>query len=130
MITTNLIKRLRVNKEMTQARLAKLCGVSQATVAMWEKGICFPKAEKLSQVSRALEDMADYFAVATLDEALELKQAGIAKPVMILGYTSPSEYPELLEADVTITPRESPRNGKSSPDSASGCAKSLLPIAS
>ena len=52
------------------------------------------------QVSRALEDMADYFAVATLDEALELKQAGIAKPVMILGYTSPSEYPELLEADV------------------------------
>ena len=52
------------------------------------------------QVSRALEDMADYFAVATLDEALELKEAGIAKPVMILGYTSPREFPELLAADV------------------------------
>lgn len=65
MITTNLIKRLRVNKEMTQARLAKLCGVSQATVAMWEKGICFPKAEKLSQVSLALEcDVRDLLQMA------------------------------------------------------------------
>lgn len=55
MVPINQIKRLRVNKEMTQAQLAKLCGVTQGTVAMWEKGICFPKAEKISTVALALE---------------------------------------------------------------------------
>lgn len=53
-IPINLIKKLRVNKEMTQVELAKLCGVSQGTVAQWEKGICFPKAEKICAVARAL----------------------------------------------------------------------------
>lgn len=49
-----MIKKLRVNKEMTQAQLAVLCGVTQGTVAAWEKGICFPKAEKIPSVARAL----------------------------------------------------------------------------
>jgi transcriptional regulator with XRE-family HTH domain len=42
-IHINLIKKLRVNKEMTQKELAEACGVSQGTVAQWEAGICFPK---------------------------------------------------------------------------------------
>ena len=39
---------------MTQAELAKLCGVSQGSVAQWEKGGSFPKAEKLPALARAL----------------------------------------------------------------------------
>lgn len=39
---------------MTQVELAKFCGVSQATVAQWEKGVCFPKAAKLPALARAL----------------------------------------------------------------------------
>ena len=35
------------------------------------------------------------FAVATIGEALELREAGIKLPVMILGYTSP-EYAEII----------------------------------
>ena len=54
MISINLIKKLRVNKEMTQVELAKACGVSQGTVAQWEKGLCFPKAEKISTLSCVL----------------------------------------------------------------------------
>ena len=54
MISINLIKKCRVNQEMTQSQLAKACGVTQGTVAMWEKGICFPKAEKIMSVARAL----------------------------------------------------------------------------
>ena len=55
MIHINLIKKLRVNKEMTQAQLAEACGVSQGTVAQWEKGICFPKAGRIQAISRVLE---------------------------------------------------------------------------
>ena len=52
------------------------------------------------QVSRALQDLADYYAVAALEEPLELREAGIEKPILILGYTSPSAFAELLAADV------------------------------
>ncbi len=38
---------------------------------------------------------ADAFAVACLAEAVELREAGIAKPLLILGYTAP-EYAEML----------------------------------
>lgn len=54
-IHINQIKRLRINKELTQQELAKACGVTQGTVALWEKGICFPKAEKIPALSKALE---------------------------------------------------------------------------
>ena len=40
---------------MTQSQLAAACGVSQGTVAQWEKGICFPKAGKSPAISRILE---------------------------------------------------------------------------
>lgn len=54
MIQINLIKKLRVNKELTQKELGEACGVSQGTVAQWEKGICFPKAGKIPALSRVL----------------------------------------------------------------------------
>lgn len=55
MALINLIKKLRVNKEMTQAQLAIACGVTQGTIAQWEKGIAFPKAGKIPTLCRVLE---------------------------------------------------------------------------
>ena len=46
---------MRVLKEMTQTELADACGVSQGTVAQWEKGICFPKADKIPTISMVLD---------------------------------------------------------------------------
>ena len=43
------------------------------------------------QVSRVLEELgADYLAVSSLDEAKELRRAGIQAPILILGHTPPS----------------------------------------
>lgn len=48
------------------------------------------------QVSRLLQDVgADYLAVSCLDEALELRRAGITMPVLVLGHTPP-EYSRLV----------------------------------
>ena len=55
------------------------------------------------EVGKYLEDKADYFAVATLEEAEELRESGIRLPVLILGYTSPSQYHRLVRADITQT---------------------------
>ena len=48
------------------------------------------------RVAQLLEsEGADYLAVSCLDEALELREAGIRMPVLILGHT-PEKYTELL----------------------------------
>ncbi len=43
------------------------------------------------------EDFMYGFAVATEEEAMELVEAGISKPVVILGYTFPYAYEEMAE---------------------------------
>ena len=54
------------------------------------------------RVAETLEQAgADYLAVACLSEALELREAGIRMPILILGHT-PAEYAEVL-ADHMIT---------------------------
>ena len=53
-------------------------------------------------VARRLVELgADYLAVACLDEAAELRRAGITAPILILGYTPPELAAEAVELDVT-----------------------------
>lgn len=52
------------------------------------------------EVGRALDDLADYYAVAFLDEGIELRKAGIDKPILILGYTDPSDYMDLMRWNI------------------------------
>lgn len=52
---------------------------------------------------RLVELGADYLAVACLDEAAELRRAGIAAPILILGYTQPELAGEVVALDVTQT---------------------------
>ena len=55
-------------------------------------------------VAKKLEELgAEYLAVACLGEAIELRQAGIKAPILILGGTPGQFAPELLHYDVTQT---------------------------
>ena len=54
------------------------------------------------QIGRELEKM-DYvfgYAVATAEEALILRHAGLGKPILILGYTFPYCYADLIRQDI------------------------------
>ena len=42
------------------------------------------------------------FAVATAEEAFELREAGITKPILILGYTFKEDYQRLISLDVRM----------------------------
>ncbi len=53
-------------------------------------------------VSKLLADDADYFGVATIEEALELRGAGILKPVLILGTLSYKHFDEAVQNDITV----------------------------
>ncbi|NOU92984.1 alanine racemase [Paenibacillus sp. LMG 31456] len=55
------------------------------------------------EVSReALRCGVEYIAVAFLDEGLELRQAGITAPILVLGYTPPEGLEAAWEYDITV----------------------------
>ncbi len=43
---------------------------------------------------------ADFFAVSNLDEALEIRDAGIEEPILILGYTPPDRCKDLAQGEI------------------------------
>lgn len=51
----------------------------------------------------ALENGADYLGVASLDEAIELRNSDINAPILVFGYTSPKDGGKLLEYDIMQT---------------------------
>ena len=54
------------------------------------------------QVSRFLEELgADYLAVSSIDEAVELRHNGINMPILILGHTPKEEVSELIKNNIT-----------------------------
>lgn len=53
-----------------------------------------------AKVAADLEPMVDFFGVATLEEGLELREHGIQKPVLCLGYISPGQYKEMIEGGI------------------------------
>ena len=56
------------------------------------------------QVSRKLEELgADYLAVSSLDEARELRHAGIQAPLLVLGHTPPELTAQLIQYNITQT---------------------------
>lgn len=55
------------------------------------------------EVAGAIDDMTDYYGVAFIDEAIELRQAGVEKPILILGHTDDSCFDELIKYDITQT---------------------------
>lgn len=54
-------------------------------------------------LSKFLEDKVDYFAVATADEAIELRNSGIQKPILILSYTHTDDNEILIKNDISMT---------------------------
>ena len=71
-------------------------------------------------VARALESRADYFAVATGPEAINLRENGITKPILILGFVAYEEYEDLINNDVDLVIFD-----KESADAVSEAAKKI-----
>lgn len=55
------------------------------------------------ELSKFLESKVDYFAVATTDEAIELRNSNIKKPILILSYTHSDDNDILIENDISMT---------------------------
>ena len=50
-----------------------------------------------------LKDIVDFFAVACMEEAMELRRNGVTLPILILAYTHPSCYEEAIREGIRLT---------------------------
>lgn len=57
-----------------------------------------PLAQEMEQ-----DDRVSGFAVATVEEGVILRRAGIQKPVLVLGYTFPEEYETMVQEEIRAT---------------------------
>lgn len=51
-------------------------------------------------VARLLEPLCGFFGVSSMAEALQLRRAGLTKPILILGYTPPEAYPAAVREGI------------------------------
>lgn len=54
------LKELRIEKNLTQEKLAKLIGMSKMTVSHWERGYCEPSIAQLIAIAKLFEVSVDY----------------------------------------------------------------------
>ena len=88
---------LRENARILCAGLPKGCGVMAVVKANAYGHGAAAVAKELWSVG------VTQFAVATLDEGIELRQAGVAGEILVLGYTPPRFVKEALQYDLTQT---------------------------
>ena len=55
------------------------------------------------QVAESVDRLVDRFGVATLDEAFEIKRAGIRTPILVLSPVLAKEIPQVVATGVTVT---------------------------
>lgn len=60
-------------------------------------------AVELAQILENEDGAADWFAVSSVDEAMEIRNAGIKKPVLVLGTTFENQFEEAIIHDITLT---------------------------
>lgn len=54
-------------------------------------------------VAKAVAKKVTGYAVATLDEAVNLRENGVKKPILVLGYVDPYEFDILVSHEITAT---------------------------
>lgn len=54
-------------------------------------------------IAKRIDDIADAYGMAIVEEAVELREAGITKPILVLGYTASHLYDKIVQYDITQT---------------------------
>lgn len=52
------------------------------------------------EVAQTIDELADAYGVAILEEGIELRKAGIQKPILILGFTTQEQYDAMIRFDI------------------------------
>ncbi|MGN5651141.1 alanine racemase [Bacillus sp. Brlt_9] len=56
----------------------------------------------ISSIAKAGEDLVDFFGVAVLEEAMQVRVAGVEKPILVLGFVNPNQLPYVVSKGIHI----------------------------
>lgn len=80
---------------------------AKETLSMGTKIMAIIKADGYGHgavpIARELSGLVDAYGVAIVEEGIELRNAGINKPILILGYTAVEQISEVIAYDITQT---------------------------
>lgn len=89
------LKRIRIEKGMSQQALAKAAGVSQTAIYHWEKGLRIPKVGSLDRIADVLDVSMDDFFTEVIDgeTVINLDAPGISDDELheYLAYIAPEQ---------------------------------------
>lgn len=77
------LKKLRLNKKISQQKFADIIGVSRSTIAMWETGGSQPDNDNLKRIANYFNVSVDYLlGREPQDTAISTRKKGIKIPVL------------------------------------------------
>ena len=101
----NISKRVyaRVDLDIIEENLNKIHNMTSPDTGIYAVVKADAYGHGADKVSTRLQKL-DYvkgFCVATLEEGISLRESGISKKILILGYSFPEQYEELIKYDIT-----------------------------
>lgn len=103
----NMSEYYRVCAQIDLAAVQKNIEVIRASIRKESKLMVVLKADGYGHgavpIAKRIDDIADAYGVAIVEEAVELREVGIQKPILILGYTASHLYDKLIQYDITQT---------------------------
>jgi len=101
--TTHLRAWLEVDYSAIRANVAAIrrhVGEQTNIMAVLKANACQQEA---GRVYRAIREVCNSYAMATIDEALQLADGSHGEPILVFGYIPPSRYPQLLKRNIHVT---------------------------
>ena len=56
----------------------------------------------IEKISQLIEPLTDWFGVATIEEALQIKKQDIKKPILVMGYVSDEYIQQVVDLNITL----------------------------
>lgn len=95
---------IELNREHLQNNVEQLKGLIPANCKMMPAVKADAYGHGMVQIAGMLQDMGiQDFCVACADEGIRLRKAGIKGQILVLGYTYPGQFEDLIQYDLTQT---------------------------
>ena len=91
------IKNCREKNQMTQVDLAKTIGSSISFVSQLERGLCFPRGDKLVTILNAINASADDVFFDVVHESMKTKAGSLDVLIKDLSFEDQSKIIEVVE---------------------------------
>ena len=102
-MSTDMRVYAKVDLDIIEENVHKLHSLTKSDTGIYAVVKADAYGHGANEVSKRLEklDFVKGFCIATLDEGIALREAGITKPILMLGYAFPGKYDEMIRNDIT-----------------------------